>query len=45
MQEAKDYLKANCYAQYIPEDDVIKRGQIEGLLSYMLNVRYIHEEH
>lgn len=45
MSAAKDYLKTNCYAQYISEDDVIKRGQIEGLLSYMLNVRYIHEEH
>lgn len=43
--EAKEYLKANCYAQYIAESDMVKRGQIEGLLSYMLNVRYIHEEH
>ena len=45
MLAAKEYLKANCYAQYIPESDMVKRGQIEGLLSYMLNVRYIHEEH
>ena len=45
MELAKDYLKANCYAQFIPEPDMVKRGQIEGLLSYMLNVRYIHEEH
>ena len=45
MLAAKEYLKANCYAQYVPEDDMVKRGQIEGLLSYMLNVRYIHEEH
>lgn len=45
MLAAKEYLKANCYAQYLPEDDMVKRGQIEGLLSYMLNVRYIHEEH
>ena len=45
MLAAKEYLKANCYAQYIPENDMVKRGQIEGLLSYMLNVRYIHEEH
>ena len=45
MLVAKEYLKANCYAQYLPEDDMVKRGQIEGLLSYMLNVRYIHEEH
>lgn len=45
MLVAKEYLKANCYAQYVPEEDMVKRGQIEGLLSYMLNVRYIHEEH
>ena len=45
MLAAKEYLKANCYAQYIPENDMVKRGQLEGLLSYMLNVRYIHEEH
>ena len=45
MLIAKEYLKANCYAQYVPEEDMVKRGQIEGLLSYMLNVRYIHEEH
>ena len=45
MLIAKEYLKASCYAQYVPEEDMVKRGQIEGLLSYMLNVRYIHEEH
>ena len=45
MLVAKENLKANCYAQYVPEEDMVKRGQIEGLLSYMLNVRYIHEEH
>ena len=45
MLAAKEYLKSNCYAQYLPEDDMVKRGQIEGLLSYMLNVRYNHEEH
>lgn len=45
MEQAKVYLKENCYAQFIPEPDMVKRGQIEGLLSFMLNVRYIHEEH
>lgn len=45
MLAAKEYLKSCCYAQFIPEDDMVKRGQIEGLISYMLNVRYIHEEH
>jgi len=45
MAEAKRYLRSNCYFQYIAEPDVVRRGQIEGLLSYLLNVRYIHEEH
>ena len=45
VAEAKQYLRDHCYFQYIEEPDVIKRGQIEGLLGYLLNVRYIHEEH
>lgn len=43
--EAKKYIKQNCHFQYIAEPDMVKRGQIEGLISFMLNVRYIHEEH
>ncbi len=42
---AKQYLLDNCYFQYIRVDEMVKRGQIEGLLSYLLNVTYIHEEH
>lgn len=45
MEAAKQYLIDNCYFQYIPEPDIRQRGQIEGLLGYLLNVRYIHEEH
>lgn len=45
MDEAKNYLKQNCYFQYLEERDTRKRGRIEGLLSYLLDVRYIHEEH
>ena len=45
MVAAKQYLIDNCYFQYIRVDEMIKRGQIEGLLSYLLNVTYIHEEH
>lgn len=45
MKEAKNYLREKCYFQYIAEPDTRKRGQLEGLLSYILNVRYIHEEH
>ena len=45
MKAAKEYLKEYCYFQYIPIADMVKRGQIEGLLSFLLNVKYIHEEH
>ena len=43
--EAKKYLTDRCYFQYLPVRDKVQRGQTEGLLSYLLNVRYIHEEH
>ena len=42
---AKQYLLDNCYFQYIRVDEMVKRGQVEGLLSFLLNVTYIHEEH
>ena len=45
MEVAKQYLIDHCYFQYIPEEDMRIRGQIEGLLSYLLDVQYIHEEH
>ena len=45
MDDAKDYLRKRCCFQYLPVDDKRFRGQIEGLLSYLLNVYYIHEEH
>lgn len=45
MNDAKQYLKDYCYVKYIVEDDTIQRGKIEGLLSFLLDVRYIHEEH
>lgn len=45
MDTAKQYLKDHCYVKYIIEEDTSRRGRIEGLLSYLLNVRYIHEEH
>lgn len=43
--EAKTYLREHCYIQFIPIDTVIERGKIEGLLSFALNVKYLHEEH
>lgn len=45
MAAAKQYLKDHCYVKYIVEEDTIQRGRIEGLLSYLLHVRYIQEEH
>ena len=45
MDAAKQELIENCYFQYISVTDMRTRGQIEGLLSYLLDVQYIHEEH
>ncbi len=45
IEQAKKYLRERCCFQYIPEPDMRSRGQIEGLLSFLLDVRYIHEEH
>ncbi len=45
MGAAKRYLIDNCYFQYVREDDIARRGQVEGLLSFLLNVTYIHKEH
>ena len=45
MQDAKQFLRDCCYFQYLIEPDVIVRGQIEGVLRFLLNVRYLYEEH
>lgn len=45
MEEAKQFLKDRCYFQYLPVSIMRERGQIEGLLSFLMNVQYIHEEH
>ena len=45
MEEAKQFLRDRCYFQYIPVDDMRRRGQAEGMLGFFLDVRYIHEEH
>ena len=42
---ANYFLIDQCYFQYLTVPDMRMRGQIEGLLSYLLDVRYIHEEH
>ena len=43
--KAKQHLKDHCFFQYILEDDTRRRGQIEGMLGFFLDVKYIHEEH
>ena len=45
MAAAKHYLIDQCYFHYLAVPDMRMRGQIEGLLSFLLDVRYIHEEH
>ena len=45
MDDAKRYLREHCYFKFIVVEDMRQRGQIEGLLSFFLDVRYIHEEH
>ena len=45
IEDAKSHLIDRCYFQYLTVSDMRMRGQIEGLLGYLLDVRYIHEEH
>jgi len=45
IDDAKQYLKEHCYLLYTPVETVIERGKLEGLLGYVLNVKYMHEEH
>ena len=45
MAAAKQYLRENCQFQYLVEPDSRRRGQLEGLFSYLFDVRYIDEEH
>ncbi|OAA84691.1 GIY-YIG nuclease family protein [Clostridium ljungdahlii] len=45
MKEAKEYLKNNCYFKFMKIGDMNERGRIEGLMSFMFNVKYIEKEH
>ena len=45
MSSAKQYLIDNCYFQYLPIEETIPRARIEGLLSFLLDVVYMHKEH
>lgn len=42
---AKQWIKDNCFFQYIEVDDSRERGHIEGLIGFFLDSRYIEEEH
>lgn len=44
-KKAKEWIKDNCYFQYVEVGDSTERGHVEGLLGYLLNSRYIEEEH
>ena len=45
LNSAKQFLKDNCYFQYVVEPDMRRRGQLEGLFNFLLNVRYVDKEH
>ena len=44
-EKAKVWLKNNCYFQYVAVQDSHERGHVEGLLGYLLDSRYMEEEH
>ena len=44
-QEAKNWIKENCYFKYMEITDSKERGHIEGLLGFVLNSYYIEDEH
>lgn len=43
--DAKQWIKNNCYFQYINIEDSRERGHVEGLLGFLLGSRYIEDEH
>ncbi|MGO5113781.1 GIY-YIG nuclease family protein [Candidatus Avoscillospira sp. LCP25S3_F1] len=45
LPSAKQYLREECYVQYLPVEDMLTRGQIEGMLGFFLDVHYLYEEH
>ncbi len=44
-EEAKQWIKRNCYFKYMEVKDSKDRGHIEGLLGFVLNSYYIEDEH
>ncbi|NMF01143.1 GIY-YIG nuclease family protein [Aneurinibacillus aneurinilyticus] len=47
LQSAKSYLKNNCLVRYIelPQSDHILRGHLEGILTALLDAKYVSNEH
>ena len=45
LETAKQYIKEHCYVQFKVINNLLERGQVEGLLSFLLDVRYLYEEH
>lgn len=43
--QAKEWMKNNCYFQYLPVQDSRERGHIEGMIGYLLDSKYIEDEH
>jgi hypothetical protein len=41
--EAKDWIKRHCYFQFLQESDFHLRGQLEGLFSFLFDVKYIEK--
>jgi len=40
-QDAKEWIKDNCYFKFLKIDDRHQRGQLEGGFSYLFNTKYI----
>lgn len=43
--DAKQWIKDNCCFQYINIEDSRERGHVEGLLGFLLDSRYMEDEH
>lgn len=43
--DAKQWIKDNCYFQYINIEDSRERGHVEWLLGFLLDSRYMEDKH
>ena len=41
QEEAKAWIKANCYFKYLPEHNERERAMLESLLTFYLSPRYV----